>query len=63
MKNEWHKFDPKDSNTHPRDNTRVQVRYANGTQFSGGYLKGYFRQGGVISANTVSLTKHWRYAD
>jgi hypothetical protein len=61
MKNEWRKFDPKDRNTHPRDNSRVQMKYAGGTQLSGGYLKGHFLHGGVITASAVGQTTHWRY--
>jgi len=63
MKNEWQKFNPKDRATHPRDNSRVQLKYADGTQVSGGYLKGNFLQGGVISAAAVHQTKRWRYAE
>jgi hypothetical protein len=63
MKNEWRKFDPKDRNTHPRDNSRVQMKYADGTQISGGYLRGNFLQGGIISATAIGQTKHWRYAE
>jgi hypothetical protein len=63
MKTEWRKFNPKDRVTHPRDNSRVQIKYADGTQVSGGYLKGHFHQGSVISATAVSQTKYWRYAD
>jgi hypothetical protein len=63
MKNEWRKFNPKDRSTHPRDNSRVQMKYADGTQVSGGYLKGNFLQGGIIPAAAASQTKHWRYAE
>lgn len=63
MKNEWRKFNPKDRTTHPRDNSRVQMKYADGTEISGGYLRGNFHQGGVISAAAPDLTKHWRYAE
>jgi hypothetical protein len=62
MNNEWRKFNPRDPNTHPKDNSRVEVKYADGMQISGGYLKGHFLQGGVISASSVSLIKRWRYA-
>jgi hypothetical protein len=62
MKNEWRKFDPKDRNTHPRDNSRVQMKHADGTQISGGFLKGNFLHDGVILAIAVHQTKHWRYA-
>jgi hypothetical protein len=63
MKNEWRKFNPKDRNTHPRDNSRVQMKYADGTEISGGYLKGHFLQGGVISATAADQTKLWRYTE
>jgi hypothetical protein len=63
MKNEWRKFDPRDRNTYPRDNSRIQMKHADGTQISGGYLKGNFVQGGVISAAGVDQVKHWRYAE
>ncbi len=61
MKNEWRKFNPRDPNTHPKDNSRVEMKYTDGTQSSGGYLKGHFLQGGVIPASGVSLTMRWRY--
>jgi hypothetical protein len=63
MKNEWRKFNPKDRETHPRDNSRVQMKHADGTQVSGGYLKGNFVQGGVISTSAADRIKHWRYAE
>ncbi|HUD57777.1 MAG TPA: hypothetical protein VMR02_21290 [Terracidiphilus sp.] len=63
MKSEWHKFNPKDRITHPKDNSRVQIKCADGTQISGGYLKGYFLHGSVISATAVNQTKYWRYAE
>jgi len=63
MKNEWRRFDPKNRNTHPKDNSRVLMKYADGTQISGGYLKGHFLNGGVILATAVVQTKHWRYAE
>jgi hypothetical protein len=62
MRSEWHKFNPKDSRTHPRDNSRVEMRDADGTQFAGGFLAGRFVSGGVTSANAASAPKHWRYA-
>jgi hypothetical protein len=62
MNNEWRKFNLRDPNTHPKDNSRVEMKYADGTQISGGYLKGHFLQGGVISASSVNLTMRWRYA-
>jgi hypothetical protein len=63
MKNEWRKFNPKDRNTHPRDNSRVQLKYADGTEISGGYLKGHFLHGDVIPATAVDQMKRWRYAE
>lgn len=63
MRNEWHKYNPKDPSTHPKENTRVQIKYADGMQFSGGYHRGHFVQGGVVSASEVKQTKHWRYAE
>ncbi|MFZ0303037.1 MAG: hypothetical protein WAL75_10140 [Terracidiphilus sp.] len=63
MKNDWRKFNPKDQNTHPRDNSRIQLKYADGVQISGGYLKGYFHLGGAISAAAVGQVKLWRYAE
>jgi hypothetical protein len=62
MKNEWRKFNPRDLNTHPKDNSRVEMKYADGRQISGGYLKGHFLQGGVISVGSVDVTMRWRYA-
>lgn len=62
MKNEWRKFNPKDPNTRPKDNSRVEMKFADGTQSFGGYLKGHFLEGGVISASSANLTMHWRYA-
>jgi hypothetical protein len=62
MQSEWHKYNLKDSSTHPRDNSRVEMKDADGTQFSGGFLAGRFVSGGVISANAHDLPKHWRYA-
>jgi hypothetical protein len=62
MKSEWRKFNPRKPDTHPKDNSRVEMKYADGTQISGGYLKGHFFQGGVISASSVDLTMRWRYA-
>jgi hypothetical protein len=61
MTNEWRKFNPKDLKTHPRDNSRVEMKYADGKLISGGYLKGHFLQGGVISVSKVDLTMRWRY--
>ncbi|MGA8090543.1 MAG: hypothetical protein WCA10_24925 [Terracidiphilus sp.] len=61
MKKEWRKFNPRDPNTHPKDNSRVELKYTDGTQFSGGYLRGHFLQGGVISAASVHLSVRWRY--
>jgi hypothetical protein len=63
MKNEWRKFNPKDRNTYPRENSRVQFQYADGIQMSGGYLKGLFLHGGAISATAVDQMKLWRYAE
>jgi hypothetical protein len=63
MKSEWRKFNPKDRNTHPKDNSRVQMKYADGTQISGGYLMGNFLYGGVNSAATVEQIKRWRYSE
>jgi hypothetical protein len=63
MKNDWHKFNPKDRTTHPRENSRVQMKCADGTQVSGGYLKGSFLHGGVISVAAIHQTTHWRYAE
>ena len=62
MQDRWHKYNFKDTKTHPRDNSRVEMKDADGTQFSGGYLAGHFVQGGVISVNGANLPKHWRYA-
>jgi len=39
------------------------MKHADGTQVSGGYLKGLFVQGGVISTAAVDQIKHWRYAE
>jgi hypothetical protein len=49
MKAEWRKFNPKDRSTHPRDNSRVQMKRADGTHVSGGYSMGRFHYGGVIA--------------
>jgi hypothetical protein len=61
MKNEWTKFNPRDPNTHPKENSRVEMKHADGSQSSGGFLQGHFLQGGVISASGVGLTMRWRY--
>jgi hypothetical protein len=37
------------------------MKHTDGSQSSGGYLRGHFHQGGVISAGGVSLTMRWRY--
>jgi hypothetical protein len=62
MQNEWHKYNSKDLGTHPRDNSRVEMKDADGAQSSGGYLAGRFVTGGT-SATGMNLTKHWRYAE
>ena len=63
MKNEWRKFNPRDPKTHPKDNSRVHMKYADGSQFSGGFLKGHFLQGSVISASSLNMTMRWRYIE
>jgi hypothetical protein len=62
MQSKWNKYSPRDPKTFPKENTRVEMRDANGTQFSGGYVAGHFVSGGVISANAANLPKCWRYA-
>jgi hypothetical protein len=62
MQSEWHKYNPKDPSTHPKENTRVEMKDTDGTLFLGGYSRGHFVHGGVISANSVNLPKRWRYA-
>jgi hypothetical protein len=62
MQDEWHKYNSNDAKTHPTDNYRVEMKDADGTQFSGGYLTGHFVHGGVISVNGTNLPKRWRYA-
>jgi hypothetical protein len=63
MENGWHDFDPIDLNTHPEDNTHVQMKYANGRQFTGIYSRttGWFFHSGAMPEDTVSLTRKWRY--
>jgi hypothetical protein len=61
MKNEWTRFNPRDPNTHPKDNSRVEMKHSDGSQSSGGFLRGHFLQDGVISASGVGLTMRWRY--
>ncbi|MGB7267661.1 MAG: hypothetical protein WBC92_19245 [Terracidiphilus sp.] len=63
MKNEWCKFNLRDRNTYPRDNSRVEMKHADGTQVSGGFLKGNFLQRGVISAAPADQIKLWRYTE
>jgi hypothetical protein len=40
----------------------VEMKDADGTECSGGYLAGHFVLGGVISVNRANLPKRWRYA-
>jgi hypothetical protein len=63
MKIKWHKYSSKDPSTHPRDNSRVVMKYSDGSQYSGGYSMGHFLQRGVISAPTVGQTTRWRYTE
>jgi hypothetical protein len=62
MQNEWNKYNPKDSDTHPRDNSRVEMKDADGTLSSGGYLASHFVSGG-ITARAANMPKHWRYSE
>lgn len=63
MENEWKDYDPNDPSTHPGDNTRVQIKFSNGRQFSGVYSRaaGFFAHVGIIPEDTVNLPKRWRY--
>jgi hypothetical protein len=61
MKSEWTKFNPKDPQTYPRENSRLEIKNADGSLSSGGFLRGHFLQGGVISASGVGLAMRWRY--
>jgi hypothetical protein len=63
MKHEWHKYSSKDPNTHPKENTRVQMKHADGTQVTGGYSMGHFLQGGTVSVTLVQRTSRWRYLE
>jgi hypothetical protein len=63
MQNEWNKYSPRDPQTHPKENTRVEMKGTDGAQFSGGYLAGHFVCGGVVSANAANLPKWWRYME
>ena len=63
MKVEWRKFDPRDRSTHPKDNSRVLMKRADGTQVSGGYSMGRFHSGGAIATAAADQTKLWRYAE
>ena len=63
MQSEWNRYSLKDLSTHPKDNSRVEMKDADGTQFAGGYLAGRFVSGGGKSATGMNLTKHWRYAE
>ena len=62
MQGEWHKYSPRDSKTYPKENIRVEMRDADGTQFSGGYLAGSFVHRGIVSGNTADVPESWRYA-
>jgi len=62
MPNLWFKYNPRDPRTYPKENTRVEMKDADGTQCSGGYLAGHFVSGGVISVNAANLPRFWRYA-
>ena len=37
------------------------MRHADGSQSSGGFLKGHFLQGGVVSVGGVGPSMRWRY--
>jgi hypothetical protein len=63
MKAEWRKFDPRYRSTHPKDNSRVLMKRADGSQVSGGYAMGRFHYGGAVATATADQTKRWRYAD
>jgi hypothetical protein len=62
MKNEWQKFNPKDRSTHPKENSRVQMKYSDGTELDGGFMWGHFHHGGASPAASTMQTKQWRYA-
>jgi hypothetical protein len=63
MQSEWNIYILRDLKTHPKENTRVEIKDTDGMQFSGGYLAGHFVQGGVISANAANVPKCWRYLE
>jgi hypothetical protein len=62
MQNEWHKYILRDPKTYPKENSRVEMKDADGTQFSGGFLAGRFLSGGATPVNASNLPERWRYA-
>jgi len=62
MQDKWHRYSLRDPKTHPKENSRVEMKDADGTECCGGYLAGHFVHGGVISVNGANLPKRWRYA-
>ena len=62
---EWHDYDPHDLSTHPEENKRVQMKYANGRQFTGRYSRaaGMHAHVGIVPEDTINLAKKWRYVE
>jgi hypothetical protein len=60
---EWHDFDPNDINTHPKSNSLIQVKYADGWQADEIYSRelGVFFRACVLPESTLALPKRWRY--
>jgi hypothetical protein len=53
----------RDRTTHPKDNSRVLMKRADGTQVSGGYAMGRFHFGDATATTAADQAKYWRYAD
>ena len=54
---DWHKFDPSDRNTYPREASRVQVRFTNG-EIEEGESGMYFPRITLLPSSTITA---WRY--
>ena len=54
----WHDFNPDDISTHPKANSSVQVKFANGRQADGVWVNGGFFQVDVLPESPIA---RWRY--